>query len=74
MFAASKSAGGGTLKTTIFTSNTTWVAPAITNNIVTLVGQGGDGVAGYWSTFKSVGATVQAITDCSYPVYGASLD
>lgn len=74
MFAASKSAGGGTLKTTVFTSSTTWVAPAVTNNLITLVGQGGDGVAGYWSTLNNVGAIVQAITDCSFSVYGASLD
>jgi hypothetical protein len=74
MFAAGKSVSAGALKTTIFTSNTTWVAPAVTNNIVTLVGQGGDGVAGYWQTFNSLGAAVSSATDCGNPVYGASLD
>ena len=74
MFAASKSANAGKLITQTFTSSTTWVAPNITNNLVTLVGQGGDGVAGYWQTFNSLGASVSSTTDCSYSVYGASLD
>ena len=74
MFAAGKSARAGTLITQTFTSNATWVAPAVTNNIVTLVGQGAAGNAAFWSTFNNVGATVQAITDCSFSVYGASLD
>ena len=76
MFAASKGASGGVLRTTTFTSNTTWVAPLTTNNLITAVGEGADGTAPYWSALNSVGGFVYANSYCdgSLPVYGSSLD
>lgn len=76
MFAAGKSASAGKLITQTFTSDTTWVAPVVTNNLITLVGQGGDGVAGYWQTLNSVGGFVSATNNCdpSLSVYGPTLD
>ena len=41
MFAAGKSASGGTLKTVTFTSNTTWVAPTGVSVLRTMSGYGG---------------------------------
>lgn len=76
MFAASKGASGGVLRTTTFTSNTTWVAPNITNNLISAVGYGAAGAAGYWSPLNSVGGFVYAFNYCdgSLPVYGPTLD
>lgn len=75
MFAAGKSASAGKLITQTFTSDTTWVAPTITNNLISAVGQGAAGTAGYWSTLNSIGAYVYPFTTCeAVPVYGPSLD
>ena len=75
MFAASKGASGGVLRTTTFTSNTTWVAPNITNNLISAVGYGAAGAAGYWSTLGSIGGFVYAFSSCeALPAYGPSLD
>lgn len=75
MFAAGKSASAGKLITQTFTADTTWVAPTITNNLISAVGQGAAGAAGYWSTLNSIGGFVSGTSDCSTPtVYGPSLD
>lgn len=53
MFAASKSASSGTLKTVTFTSNGTWVAPATVSNVTTISGNGSNGVSDYVTTIIS---------------------
>lgn len=59
MFAASKSASGGTLKTVTFTSNTTWVAPTGVSVLRTMSGYGGAATPDTYTTnlgFSSSGA------------------
>jgi hypothetical protein len=52
----------------------TWTAPAGVTSLTSAVGKGSNGTAESWSTFFNIGTTVQAVTDCSYPVHGATLD
>lgn len=73
MFAATKGVGQRVITQT-FTSNTTWVAPPNVANLLVLTGKGQDGTPGSWSTLNNVGASVSPISNCTEPVYGASLD
>lgn len=73
MFAATKGAGRRAITQT-FTANTTWVAPPNVADLLVLTGKGQDGTAGFWSTLNSVGAVIASSANCTFPVYGASLD
>lgn len=55
MFAAGKSANGGSLITRTFTSNTTWTAPATTGSVLTMSGYGGPATADAYNSNKYLG-------------------
>lgn len=72
MFAAGKSASGGTLQTVTFTSNTTWVAPTGVSVLRTMSGYGGAATADTFTTnlgFSQIGAFavgLSALTNAPY--------
>ena len=73
MFAAGKSASSGTLITQTFTSNTTWVAPAVTSVVSSMSGVGAPATAdAYYPSYPLVvaGGVVQGGTGLANPPFG----
>lgn len=77
MFAASKSASGGTLQTVTFTSNTTWVAPTGVSVLRTMSGYGGAATADTFTAnlgFAQIGAFAVGLSSLDNPPYAQWAD
>lgn len=77
MFAASKSASGGTLQTVTFTSNTTWVAPTGVSVLRTMSGYGGAATPDTFTAnlgFAQIGAFAVGLSSLDNPPYAQWAD